>query len=66
MPIDINLVLSAFLALMKLVEKDFDEDLLKEWKEDEQKLLTALGDCDAATVNSIIAKWRHRLQTPRA
>ena len=66
MPVDINLVLSAFLALMKIIEKDASEEFIKEWKEDEQKLLKALEEGDADTINLIIAKYRYLLQTPGA
>ena len=61
MSIDINLILSAFLALMKIVEKDASEEFIKEWKEDEQKLLRALEEGDADTVNLIIAKYLNYL-----
>jgi len=57
MSIDINLVLKAFLELVKILKKDATEQFLKEWKEDEQKYLTALEKGDIDTINRLHAKY---------
>ena len=52
-----NLVLKAFLELMKILKKDATEEFLKEWKEDEQKFLKALAEGDVDTINQLMAKY---------
>lgn len=55
--IDANLVLKAFLELMKILKKDATEQFLKEWKEDEQAFLKALAEGDVDTINQLMAKY---------
>lgn len=57
MPVDINLILKAFLELLKILKKDATEQFLKEWKEDEQTFLKALDSGDIACLNRLLAKY---------
>lgn len=61
MPVDINLVLKAFLELLKVLKKDATEKFLEEWKEDEQVFLKALEEGDICAINSLIGKYLNYL-----
>lgn len=66
MPVDVNLVLKAFLELLKILKKDATEKFLEEWKEDEQVFLKALEEGDITAINCLLGKYLNYLQTPRA
>ena len=57
MSVDINLVLKAFLELLKILKKDATDEFLKEWKKDEQAFLKALESGDIATLNLLMGKY---------
>lgn len=57
MAFDVNTGLKILYELFRLLNKDKIEKFEKEWKKDEKKIIKALREGNADSINFIIAKY---------
>jgi len=58
---ELELLLRAFLELIKILKKDAAKKFKKEWAKDEKKFIKALANGDADTINYLFSKYLNML-----